>query len=122
MATPESPAPKPPSKGRRFLKRLGVAAAVILLTALICGALVWNRPLGQPLAQVADQTTPIAQPTSAEGTPRAAQNPPAPTAEPQCGGPAVMKIVVIGSDSRLDNDYTSNTAFADSVRVVRVDF
>lgn len=42
-----------------------------------------------------------------------------PTPIPLCGGPPVMHILLIGSDSRADN-YLAG--LADSIRVVRIDF
>lgn len=41
------------------------------------------------------------------------------TAGPRCGGPAVMNVLVVGSDARADNYLYG---LADAIRLVRVDF
>jgi len=105
---------------------LSVIGGVLLVAAIAFGARFWsswNKPLGVSLGlptSTATQTRPAA-PTA---TLRPGVTPtltPILTATPTalCGGPAVMTILAIGSDTRA-NDYLYG--LSDVMRVVRVDF
>lgn len=100
----------------------------------------WNRPLGPSLelptpvseeianssnSPVLDQQSsgslpePTPTPSSLIDQIVALIQPPTTTSEPFCGGPAVMTILVVGSDERA-NDYLYG--LADAIRIVRIDF
>ncbi len=99
---------------------------------------LWHRPLGPSLVQASDsgqQASSTSEPattgdliTATQATPAPSSllsqiasllSPPAKTVHTLCGGPAVMNILLIGSDERSDDYYYG---LADSIRLVRVDF
>jgi LCP family protein required for cell wall assembly len=97
---------------------LGVLLAVVVTLALLAYRL-WHRPLGPQLVveePVADSTgeEPASAPEGEAALPAAT-----PAGAPQCGGPPVMYLLIVGSDT-LTGDYESG--FADVIRIVRLDF
>jgi len=143
----EQPKPAAPKPGSRRGLILGGGAVVVVLLAVL-GIKFWISPLGPGLEEpAAAQNTQIIATAVAQGTPLAtaiaaileptanaasvdpaATQPPTPAvvqptsdpnAEGECGGPALMNVLVLGSDTRT-NDYT--TGRADFIRAVRVDF
>ncbi len=84
----------------------------------------WSTPMGESLG-LPTLTATIAQLTSTlaptkPGDPTATVTPvPTATPAPLCGGPAVLTLLAIGSDTRANNYLYG---LADVVRVVRVDF
>jgi LCP family protein required for cell wall assembly len=84
----------------------------------------WNSPIGESLGlpsltATIVQSTPVSIATK-PGDPTATKIPsPTATPSPLCGGPAVMTLLAIGSDTRANNYLYG---LADVVRVVRVDF
>lgn len=92
--------------------RVIVVGAVLLLACGVAAALwAWNRPLGRTL-EPETAALPQRQAAAEEGT-------------PQCGGPPVMMILLVGKDLAIQspgdpNDY--DQGFADAIRLVRVDF
>ncbi len=105
-----------------------LAVTAIALVVMI-GLTVWpayedflGEPLGAPLPISA--YTPLGLPATWTPTPPSFFNlqtyvHSTPTAAPRCGGPPVMTILAIGSDTR-GTGYT--WGLADVIRVVRVDF
>jgi len=98
--------------------------ALILITALallgmlaLAAAWLWNRPLGPRLIAQAADNPPISPSGKATPAPQAVQ----PTAQPICGGPPVMRILVVGLDE-TDPTYSGFGGFADVIRIARVDF
>lgn len=101
-----------------------VAALLVALTGLALGPVYgsWvERPLGAPLPKAV--YTPLGLPATWTPAPIQYVPPPTlrstPTQPPLCGGPRVMTILAIGSDTR-GTGYT--WGLADVIRVVRVDF
>ena len=99
----------------------------------------WHKPLGPSLA-MANQAVELADDSSGKPwTMKSLDYVPEPTptspsllaqiatmlkkpnesSKPLCGGPAVMTLLVVGSDER-GNDYLYG--LADSIRIVRIDF
>lgn len=106
-ATPSSPFV-------RGVLMLLAALSLLAVLALIVGWL-WNRPLGPHLtAQAAGLP---ASPAEALPTQQAER----PAATPLCGGPPVMRILVIGLDA-ADPTYSGFGGFADVIRIAHVDF
>jgi len=124
------------NKRLRFLLVVDVLVALIALVFVLIA--MWNRPLGPSLVQSVDLpgqsvNTPVA--TSSGDSVTAVEPTPTPSSllahiatllEPKsaagktlCGGPAVMNILLIGSDERRSDYYYG---LADSIRLVRVDF
>jgi len=123
------------NKKLRFLLVVDVLVALIALVFVLVA--VWNRPLGPSLVQATDI------PVQGENSPISASSGDAITIKPTptdssllshivnllspksaagktlCGGPAVMNILLIGSDERASDYYYG---LADSIRLVRVDF
>ena len=107
---------------------VALSVTATLLVALV-GYLSWglyNQWMGQPLGASLPQAlyTPLGLPATWTPTPytapiisHIAQS--TPTMAPRCGGPAVMTILAIGSDTR-GTGYT--WGLSDVMRVVRVDF
>ena len=112
--------------------------SIIILTVLFGGivlvlSILWNKPLGPALglSTIGGEETMSAQQDSAsvvESTPTPSSllsqilgllQQPSNPGDTICNGPAVMTILVIGSDERAD-DYLYG--LADSIRVVRIDF
>jgi LCP family protein required for cell wall assembly len=92
---------------------------VLLIGVLVCAGLPAAGFAGyNVLYFVREQlaSTPTATPALPPDTPTAS---PTATPAPVCGGPELMFILLVGSDSRADS-YLAG--LADSVRVVRVDF
>lgn len=85
------------------------------------------QPLGPSLPTFAPQSLPPTWTASPGPSPTAqglvtiapTVSFPTNTPAPRCGGPALMNILVVGSDARGDN-YTYG--LADAIRVIRVDF
>lgn len=104
------------------LSLAGIALVALLGVLLVPASAAWlARPLGAPLPT--SPYTPLGlpatwTPTSLVYRPVATLRSTA-TATPLCGGPPVMTILAIGSDTR-GTGYT--WGLADSIRVVRVDF
>jgi len=100
---------------------------VILPGVLLGGAILfwlYRQPLGPALELPPAQASPtlITYPTSANSTnpvPDLIQATSTATPQPRCGGPAVMNILAIGSDTRSANYLYG---LADIIRLVRVDF
>ena len=107
-----------------------IASGIILLVLVLSGLfLFWlyRQPLG-PALELPTSTQPnptlTTFPIETTGTDSAAtQAPPTATEpstpQPLCGGPAVMNILAIGSDTRSQNYLYG---LADIIRLVRVDF
>ena len=105
---------------------LWISGTLFLLGALAAALLLifWRRPLGPALGL--PTPTPYALATGAEpgwaklmqATP-ILQPPPAPAAQPLCGGPQSMKILGIGTDYRYENYLYG---LSDVIKIVRVDF
>ncbi len=112
--------------------RQKLTVAVLTLTAIVLVTLIittaapayeaWMaRPLGAPVPAASYeplQLPPLWTPTPYSYNVRNSLRP-SPTPVPLCGGPAVMNILAIGSDTR-GTGYT--WGLADVIRVVRVDF
>lgn len=105
---------------------LSVFAILILFLAVFVGPQAWElyrnwqTPLGPALA------LPTLSPTMVlSGSIKATSSTPLsastllPNPTPRCGGPSVMTILAIGSDTRADNYLYG---LADVLRIVRVDF
>lgn len=97
------------------LTRTGITIGslmVILLGILALLAIqMWNTPLGPELVG----ENPIGNTPSAPEPITVSE----PANPPLCGGPPIVYLLVVGSDSR-ENDYEGG--FADVIRVIRVDF
>jgi LCP family protein required for cell wall assembly len=115
-----------------------VVATVALVFVLV---LLWNRPLGPVLGLPAATPTqaenstnvpvtdpggsiPIPEPTSTPSSLLSRvvsliEPPDATSKKPDCNGPSVMTLLVIGSDERVE-DYLYG--LADSIRIARIDF
>ncbi len=126
---------------KSLLVKILIIEAIIGFTALVfIGVAFWNRPLGPALqlstggTQVANDKAkhPAAVPgnvnTAAEPTPTPSSvfsqiisliRPPTDTTPTLCNGPAVMTLLVLGSDARTTG-YTYG--LADAIKIVRVDF
>jgi LCP family protein required for cell wall assembly len=127
--------------GKKFLSGIIIAEILIGSWALVfIGWALWNKPLG-PSMQLPQQgpETAFNSPGSSavdiqgagqslEVTPTPSSllnkiasliNPPASTKKGLCGAPAVMTLLVIGTDQR---DPTYIYGLADSIRLVRIDF
>jgi LCP family protein required for cell wall assembly len=125
---------KAPSRGvagRLSRRRLVViVVAVVVVVGGLVAARFWFAPLGPSLQTAADGSAPLPTwpPTR---TPAPGETPvPLPTLAPvaladgsaapaDCGERGVMRLLVLGSDTR-SNDYT--TGRADFIRAVRADF
>jgi len=104
--------------------------AAIMVAGIVSGAILWNqfysRPLGESLALPTRTLLPNT-PTSLPGSTLTSETTPLPTLvatststpQPACGGPVVMYIMAVGSDSR-GNHYLYG--LADIIRIARVDF
>lgn len=116
-----------------ILSFLSVTAAGLFVLVISLYSGIWYRPLG-PSLQLAT-ATPMGMPATWTPDPAVAKPLPTtlqpasvvstsviPTRTPLtglCGGPAVMNILAVGSDSRA-NSY--NYGLADVIRLIRVDF
>jgi LCP family protein required for cell wall assembly len=124
-----------------------ISIAVIILEIMVAGAALlfilvalWNKPLGPGLGLPAYVPTqgenisqlPTANPANSASVPEptstpsnlisqivALLQPPSAAGKSLCDGPAVMTILLVGSDERAD-DYLYG--LADSIHVVRIDF
>ncbi len=120
----------------KFLLIIDVLVALIALVFVLNA--MWNRPLGPSLVQAIDSPGQVGDssvsPSNGESIPAVAPTPtpssllshltsllvPKPAAgKTLCGGPAVMDILLIGSDERRSDYYYG---LADTIRLVRVDF
>jgi LCP family protein required for cell wall assembly len=108
------------SKGNRPRARRVVLllAGIILLLFAVLGGIgyrFWTRPLGPALALA----TPVPSPTNAGSLATITAVTPTLTSgsPPQCGGPEVMYLLVVGADTSEDDD-----GFADAIRLARIDF
>ena len=105
------------------LSLAAVALVVVVILVALPASEAWmSRPLGAPVPAAAYERIPL--PALWTPTPVLASVIPArahslPTPVPLCGGPPVMTILAIGSDTR-STGYT--WGLADVIRVVRVDF
>ncbi len=102
----------PPVRGALILF---VALALLAVLALTAGWL-WNRPLGPHLTAQAAELLPLPA-AEALPTPQAERS----AAAPLCGGPPMMRILVVGLDA-TDPTYSGFGGFADVIRIARVDF
>ena len=109
-----------------FKKKIGLG--FILLILVVVGmqlSKLYRQPLGPALAlPISTQASPKLttfplSPTVADSTPTEIQPTATATAQPACGGPAVMNILAVGSDARGDHYLYG---LADIIRLVRVDF
>ena len=105
---------------------LGTAAGVLILVLGLTGWTVYTHWLDQPLGAALPTSPyePIPLPATWTPTASAALKPRstpivAPTAAPRCGGPRVMTLLLIGSDTR-STGYT--WGLSDVMRVARIDF
>lgn len=102
-------ASKPPHTKRT--DRLVAVLASLMLTLTVLGfalAYVWDRPLGPELVYGSGSVPDSAAlPNESVAIP------------PKCGGPQLMYLLMVGSDTRA-GDY--HTGFADVIRIVRIDF
>jgi len=135
----DKPTPRgAPAKGqRRRLILIGLGAVVVIGGLL--AVRFWFSPLGPSLLTLAPAAGQGTQPPAAQGTaqpgatPAATTDPSQPTAQAltlagdatalpsgaSCGERGVMRLLLLGSDTRT-NDYT--TGRADFIRAVRADF
>ncbi len=118
---------------------LGSVAVLAAAAAWAGGQYAWQQPLGPPLRPPAESTAVAAVAAGAQeegghseavvasgvgggagGSPGEISEPEetVPAGEQACGGPPLMQILVIGSDTRA-NDF--DTGRADFIRAVRVD-
>lgn len=102
---------------------IGVGGGLVLCLAFTLTVLIartWNKPLGLQLATLAPASTAVSdvQPPAAT-IPGLPTHTPQPAGEPQCGGPPVMYVLLVGKDE-YPNNYA--TGFADVIRIARVDF
>jgi LCP family protein required for cell wall assembly len=117
---------------------LEVVVAALALVFIIVA--IWNKPLGpvlglpkptpqkvaaltDPAGGISDGSISIIEPTP---TPKSMLSQivsklinPAATSEPLCNGPAVMTLLLVGSDERSEGYLYG---LADSIRIVRIDF
>jgi LCP family protein required for cell wall assembly len=103
----------------------GYAAIALVLLLVVSAQLsrFYSRPLGESLdlpTQAPSSTpTELVTATSAPEMTSAPTVLPTPTPQPLCGGPALMYIMAVGSDSR-GNHYLYG--LADIIRIARIDF
>jgi LCP family protein required for cell wall assembly len=98
----------PRSKLTRTLIIVGLLALILVTYGGIVVMAFFHRPLGPELVLPEPAPAPVAQAPTAT-----------PAGPPQCGGPHVMTLMTLGTDT-LQGDYTSG--FADVIRVARIDF
>ena len=107
---------------------IAVLAVAALLLVTLLGFTVWpayQQFMGQPLGAALPTSpyTPVGLPATWTPNPLSSNQlvkiQGTPTRAPRCGGPPVMTILAIGSDTR-STGYT--WGLADVIRVVRVDF
>ncbi len=91
---------------------VGAVAMFALASLLALLAWFWFRPLGPRLPALA---------ASVDGASPQAAALPAAAPDPMCGGPPVEYVMLVGIDAE-NGDYTSNSAFADVIRIARVDY
>jgi LCP family protein required for cell wall assembly len=109
-------------KRKRILLIVGVLIILLLVVGIVMYPRIkqaWEQPLGPELGLAS--TEPVST-DALDNQNSAAMNtlqPPPPTPEPLCGGPAEMVILAIGTDSRDDN-YLYGVA--DVMRLIHVDF
>ncbi len=125
-------------KNKRLTCLLIVDVVIAFIAMVFVLLAMWNRPLGPSLAQSSANTQsstgnsvstpeavngliPQATPTSASLLSQIAAilSPKSAAGQTICGGPAVMNVLLIGSDERRQ-DYLYG--LADSIRLVRLDF
>lgn len=96
----------PPTSNRRVARLFAaLGGTTILISLVLVGLWLWNRPLGPQLSSPG--YVPPARPTSQiQG-------------DPLCGGPRVMYILLVGLDGSADQ---LTGGFADVIRLARVDF
>ncbi len=126
---------------KSLLVKVMIIEAVIAFAALaFIGVAWWNRPLGPALQSPSNDPQqrseagklPDAAPDNVTPTPAVTSTPasmlsqiislmraPTPTIQTVCGGPPVMTLLLLGSDSR-DTGYAYG--LADAIRIVRIDF
>ncbi len=102
--------------------------AGITSASLLVGLLVFSQFYSRPLGETLDlpTQTPVVKPTEpampSTSAPEATAVPtvlPTPTSQPLCGGPTLMYVLAVGSDSR-GNHYLYG--LADIIRIARIDF
>ncbi len=93
---------------------LGGVTLGLLLIAFFVVRWYWLRPLGPELTISGGESgiDNAGQPETTE--PDAPAAPP-----PQCGGPPVMYLMIVGKDTL---EYEYNIGYADAIRIIRVDF
>ncbi len=103
---------RPRSRSPR--KGLVIGSVLIALSGILAllALRAWNAPLGPALVSEDPGDAQPSQPPDPASLPDPANT-------PLCGGPAIMYLLVIGSDTR-ESDYESG--FADVIRIIRVDF
>jgi LCP family protein required for cell wall assembly len=94
---------------------VGGVLAILLAAAGLAAYRVWNRPLGPQLGVPGSEGLPS---PSVDATPSADNQP---RTRPLCGGPEIMQLMVVGNDNEY-GDYNSNAAFADVIRIARINF
>lgn len=110
---------------KSIIVALTATAAVLLLSVSYISWTLYDQWMGRPFGASVPTSpyTPIGLPATWTPTPysiRLLSKPQStPTASPRCGGPAVMTILAIGSDTR-GTGYT--WGLSDVMRVVRIDF
>jgi LCP family protein required for cell wall assembly len=95
-------------------------ASLALGLCALCGLgslVVYHQPLGPALGPPARETS---LPSGAQHSFQLPQSAtPSVTPQPLCGGPALMNLLLIGSDTRADSYLYG---LSDAIRLVRVDF
>jgi LCP family protein required for cell wall assembly len=99
--------------GYRGLVLGGILAILVITGLLACRA--WNQPLGPQLVTVAPPTENEVPPAPTAAPALSSE----PSGPPLCGGPELMYLLIVGSDT-LEGDYESG--HADVIRVARIDF
>lgn len=98
-------------------------AAAALLTGFVLFGQFYSRPLGEtldlPTSTPVIEPTEVATSTSIPGATAVPTQSPTSTPQPLCGGPSLMYVMAVGSDSR-GNHYLYG--LADIVRIARIDF
>ena len=111
------------NKIRTVLAITGALALLVGLAFAANFASKWNKPLGVslglPSPTLAATRTPVPIATSSRDATTTISSTFTSTPEPLCGGPSVMTILAIGSDTRSENYLYG---LSDVIRVIRVDF
>jgi LCP family protein required for cell wall assembly len=95
----------------------GVAVGVLVIAAFVI-RWYWLRPLGPELT-ISEESLERASGTGSAERPESAESGTLTSPAPQCGGPPVMYLMIVGKDTL---GYEYNIGDADAIRILRVDF